>query len=114
MAWSLHTPDPVSVADLRASLQKAQDVRLRADERSRILAGEDTDEAAVEAVRQHMDRAIDAACVLADAANGKGGGKHGVDLPNPHLVHVSLSGDRTAEGIHERTSVSVDAQTLEK
>ena len=94
MPWSIHTTEPTAAKDLRASLGKARDLRLRGDERSRILAGVDTDEAEVAVLRAHVDRAIEAAVALAKDAT--------------LLVQVSLSGDVAAEGVEERTTVSID------
>lgn len=96
MAWSIHTTEPTAVENARAALTKARDLRLRSDERSRILANQETDDEAVARTKEHMSRAIDAAVALAGNSIG--------------LIHVSLSGDLAVEGVAERTSISVDLQ----
>lgn len=99
MAWSIHTSGPTDPAELRAALEKVRDLRLRADERGRILEGVETDEASVRVLRDHIDRAIDAACALTQNA--------------ATFAQVSLSGDGPIEGIYERTTVSIDLQAPE-
>jgi len=94
MPWRLHTSDPTPPKELRAALGKVRDTYLRADERLRILEAVETDEAAVAVTKKHMDRAIDAAVALAKDAGSR--------------VHVSLHGDLSAEGVIDRTSVSID------